>query len=38
MKGSIKLSAEEKLEMIEDAKNISRSKVFQAGVIVKCCV
>jgi hypothetical protein len=33
MNGSIKLTNEEKLEMIEDAKNISRSKAFQAAQI-----
>ena len=27
----VKISDEEKLEMIEDARNISRSKVFQAA-------
>ncbi len=31
MNGSMKLSDEERLEMIEDARNISRSKVFQAA-------
>jgi hypothetical protein len=31
MNGSIKLTDEERLEMIEDARNISRSKVFQAA-------
>jgi len=34
MNGSIKLSDEEKLEMIEDARNISRSRVFQAARMV----
>ena len=33
MNGSIKLSDEEKLEMIEDARNISRSRAFQAARI-----
>ncbi len=31
MNGSMKLSDEERLEMIEDARNVSRSKVFQAA-------
>ena len=31
MNGSMKLTDEERLEMIEDARNISRSKVFQAA-------
>ena len=31
MNGSIKLTDEEKLEMIEDARNISSSRVFQAA-------
>jgi hypothetical protein len=31
MNGSIKLTDEEKLEMIEDARNVSRSRVFQAA-------
>lgn len=31
MNGSIKLTAEERMEMIEDARNISRRKVFQAA-------
>jgi len=31
MNGSIKLTDEERLEMIEDARNVSRSKVFQAA-------
>ena len=31
MKGSIKLTDEEKFEMIEDAGDLSRSKVFQAA-------
>ena len=31
MSGSIKLTDEEKLEMIEDARDVSRSKVFQAA-------
>ena len=31
MNGSIKLTDEEKLEMIEDARNISRSRVFEAA-------
>ena len=31
MNGSMKLTDEEKYEMIEDARNISRSKVFQAA-------
>ena len=31
MYGSIKLTDEEKLEMIEDARNFSRSRVFQAA-------
>jgi hypothetical protein len=31
MNGSIKLTDEEKLEMIEDARNISISRVFQAA-------
>ena len=31
MNGLIKLTDEEKLEMIEDASNILRSKVFQAA-------
>ena len=30
MNGSMKLTDEEKLEMIEDARNISRSRAFQA--------
>ena len=34
MNGSMKLTDEEKLEMIEDARNISRSKVFQAARII----
>ena len=33
MNGSLKLTDEEKLEMIEDARNISRSEVFQAARI-----
>ena len=33
MNGSMKLTDEEKLEMIEDARNISRRKVFQAARI-----
>jgi hypothetical protein len=33
MNGSMKLTDEERLEMIEDARNISRSKVFQAARI-----
>ena len=33
MNGSMKLTDEEKLEMIEDAGNISRRKVFQAARI-----
>jgi len=33
MNGSIKLSDEERLEMIEDAGNIARSKVFQSARI-----
>jgi len=33
MNGSIKLTDEEKLEMIEDARNIPRSKVFLAARI-----
>jgi len=33
MNGSMKLTDEEKLEMIEDARNITRSKVFQAARI-----
>ncbi len=33
MNGSMKLTDEEKYEMIEDARNISRSKVFQAARI-----
>ena len=33
MNGSMKLSDEERLEMIEDARNISRRKVFQAARI-----
>lgn len=33
MNGSIKLTDEEKLEMIEDARNISRSRAFQAARI-----
>ena len=33
MSGSVKFTDEEKLEMIEDARNISRSKVFQAARI-----
>ena len=31
MNGSPKLTHKERLEMIEDARNISRSKVFQAA-------
>ena len=31
MSGLVKISDEEKFEMIEDARNISRSKVFQAA-------
>ncbi len=31
MNGSIKLTDEEKFEMIEDAGNISRSRAFQAA-------
>ena len=31
MNGSIKLTDEERLEMIEDARNESRSKVFQTA-------
>ena len=31
MNGSMKLTDEERLEMIEDARNVSRSKVFQAA-------
>ena len=31
MNGSLKLTDKERLEMIEDARNISRSKVFQAA-------
>jgi len=34
MNGSMKLTDEERLEMIEDARNISRSKVFQAARII----
>ncbi len=33
MNGSMKFTDEERLEMIEDARNISRSKVFQAARI-----
>ena len=33
MNGSMKLTDEERLEMIEDARNVSRSKVFQAARI-----
>jgi hypothetical protein len=33
MNGSIKLTDEERLEMLEDARNVSRSKVFQAARI-----
>jgi len=33
MNGSIKLTNEERLEMIEDARDISRSKVFRAARI-----
>ena len=33
MNGSMKLTDKERLEMIEDAGNISRSKVFQAARI-----
>jgi hypothetical protein len=33
MNGSIKLTNEEKLEMIEDAKSTSRKKAFQAAQI-----
>ena len=33
MSGSMKLTDEERLEMIEDARNISRGKVFQAARI-----
>jgi hypothetical protein len=31
MNGSMKLTDEERLEMMEDARNIPRSKVFQAA-------
>jgi len=31
MNGSLKLTDKERLEMIEDARNTSRSKVFQAA-------
>ena len=31
MNGSMKLTDEEKFEMIEDAKSISRSRAFQAA-------
>ena len=31
MSGSVTLADEEKLEMIEDASNFSRSKAFQAA-------
>ncbi len=31
MNGSMKLTDEERLEMMEDARNISRSRVFQAA-------
>ena len=31
MNGSMKLTDEERLEMIEDARNFSRSKAFQAA-------
>jgi hypothetical protein len=31
MNGSVKLTDEEKFEMIEDAINVSRSKAFQAA-------
>ena len=31
MDGSMKLTDEEKFEMIEDARNVSRSKAFQAA-------
>ena len=31
MNGSIKLTDEEKFEMIEDARNVTRSRVFQAA-------
>ena len=31
MNGSIKLTDEERSEMIEDARDVSRSKVFQAA-------
>jgi len=31
MNGSIKLTDEERLEMIEDARNVSRSKAFQTA-------
>ena len=34
MNGSMKSTDEERLEMIEDARNISRSKVFQAARII----
>ena len=34
MNGSMKLTDEERLEMIEDARNISRSRVFQAARII----
>ena len=33
MNGSMKLTDEERLEMIEDARNISRGKVFLAARI-----
>ena len=31
MRGSVKLTDEEKFEMIEDARNVSRSRAFQAA-------
>ena len=31
MNGSVKLSSEEKYELVEDAKNIARGKVFEAA-------
>ena len=34
MNGSMKLTDEERLEMIEDAKNVSRSKAFQAARLI----
>jgi len=34
MSGSIKLSEEERQEMIQDAKNVKRGKVFQSARVL----